>query len=58
MTEQDEQKFRVQGQSQALIAATQSFIDQYVILSGELAVAKAKIAELEKLQQKEDIINP
>ena len=58
MIKEEEQAIRVQGQSQALIAATQSFIDQYVILSGELAVAKAKLAEFEKQPQKEDIINP
>lgn len=51
MTEADEQKIRLQGQSQALIAATQSFIDQYVILSGELAVANAKLAEANQAEQ-------
>jgi len=58
MTDDQERQIRGAAQAHAVAGAMQSFIDQYVILSGELAVAKAKLAEFEKQPQKEDIINP
>lgn len=58
MTNEQEREIRADAQKRAVNDAIQSFIDQYVILSGELAVANAKIAELEKDAAKQDIINP
>lgn len=51
MNEEMERQIRADAQKRAIADALQSFVDQYVILSGELAVAKAKLAEANQAEQ-------
>ena len=48
MSPEEELKIRAKAESQMLAALLQPGINQAVVLAGELAVMRAKVAELEK----------